>query len=403
MSGFTTNVYLVTVPDDFVPSRIKSTDPLHEPWQLTAEQREVFRKRSRESRTAREMALAGLGGAPLHEVNVSRFDPLDLMPRRESNGLTTLSLFSGGGGLDLGFERAGFSHGGSWEILEDAARTLVAARPNWHVHGGADGDVRGVDWRKFRGDVQVIHGGPPCQPFSNAGKQRGAADPRDMWPEFVRAVLEARPEAFVAENVAALATSTFTDYVAETIMAPLGKHYEIRRVILQAYEFGVPQVRRRVFFFGFQSKAAAYRFVPSAGKFRRPGSEDDGRAEAWGVRDALGLSDIGFDDVAPTIRSGLSGPRNTTSILSSVSAQRRFAALQVWPNGVAASRENASAFVAKNGHFRLAVPDVGLLQGFPESWQFVGATYMRLGQIGNSVVPPVAYAVGSSVADALLT
>jgi len=391
----------VTLSSEFVPSRIKSTDPLHEQWNLTLAEREVFRVRAREARLAKDAAAAGLGGAPLHEVNVPTFDPETLMPQQDDNELSTLSLFSGGGGLDLGFHRAGFDQRGSWEIMPDAAETLRRAHPSWSVHGGEAGDVRGVDWKPWRGNVAVLHGGPPCQPFSNAGKQRGASDPRDMWPEFVRAVLQTRPEVFVAENVAALASATFSEYVEENILQPLQRHYHIRKVLMQAYEYGVPQVRKRVVFFGFRTKTLAKRWVAPTPRYKRPGDAKSDLPAAIGARAALGLADIGFDDVSPTIRSGLSGPRNTTSILSSVSAQRRFEALQIWPNGVAASREAASAYVTKNGHFRLSVADVALLQGFPESWRFAGATYMQLGQIGNSVVPPVAYAVASSVADAL--
>lgn len=383
----------------YVPSRIKSTDPLHEPRDLTAEQREVFRLRAREARAAKDAAAeaATRGGIPLHEVNVPQLDANDLMPQLEKNTVTTLSLFSGGGGLDLGFDRAGFSHEGSWELLPDAAATLRQARPQWAVYGGEDGDVRDVDWTPYRGNIGVLHGGPPCQPFSNAGKQRGASDPRDMWPEFVRAVRQVRPEVFVAENVSALASATFSEYVEDNILGPLSKGYTIHKVLLQAYEYGVPQIRKRVVFIGFRTKTLAKRWVAPAPKYRRPTDERGQLPAAMGARQALGLPDIGFDDASPTIRSGLSGPRHTTSILSSVSAQRRFEALQIWPNGVAATREAASHYAAKNGHFRLAVPDVALLQGFPADWEFVGATYMKLGQIGNSVAPPVGYAVASSV------
>ena len=383
----------------YVPSRIRTTDPLHEPWQLTAEQRQTFRTRSKESHAAKIAALAGDGETPLHDVNIPVLDPYDLMPLRASTDKSSMSLFSGGGGLDLGFERAGFRHHSSWEILEDAGETLRQARPTWDVHSGVDGDVRGVDWARYKGEVTVLHGGPPCQPFSNAGKQRGAADPRDMWPEYVRAVLAMKPDAFIAENVAALANATFSSYVAETIMRPLSKSYIVRRVILHAHEFGVPQVRRRVVFVGFRSKQAAARWNPPVAQFSR---RDDGPLpKVAGLRASLGLPDVGFDDISPTIRSGLSGPRHTTSILNSVSAQRRFEALQIWPNGVAPTREAARAFVAKNGHFRLSVADVGLIQGFPEDWSFSGATYMKLGQIGNAVAPPMGYWVARSVADAL--
>jgi DNA (cytosine-5)-methyltransferase 1 len=344
--------------------------------------------------------LDGRGPEPVHEVNKPVFDPMLLMQPQENNGLATLSLFSGGGGLDLGFDLAGFEHLGSWEIMDEAAATLRAARPEWQVHGSGDGDVRGVDWRTYRGNVAVLHGGPPCQPFSHAGRQRGSDDPRDMWPEYVRAVKQVRPDVFVAENVAALVSAPFSTYVDETIMRPLSGLYTITPVIVQAYEFGVPQLRRRVVFFGFRSAALAKRWRPPEPRFRRPGTLDTGTAETMGLRQALGLPSIGFDDVSPTIRSTLTGPRHTTSVLSSVSAQRKFEQLQVWPNGVAATREAASAFVAKNGHFRLSVPDVALIQGFPESWQFTGAVYMQLGQIGNAGAPPVAYAVARSVASA---
>jgi DNA (cytosine-5)-methyltransferase 1 len=222
-----------------------------------------------------------------------------------------------------------------------------------------------------------------------------------MWPEFVRAVLEIGPEAFVAENVAALATRRFAAYVDDTILRPLNAAYTVHCVALQAYDFGVPQARRRIVFVGFKSAAAAKRWRPPTPTHRAVGTLDDGRPEVMGLRRALGLPDIGRDDVCPTIRSGLTGPRHTTSILNSVSAKRKFEALRVWPNGVAATREAARAYVAKNGHFRLSVPDVALLQGFPESWPFVGAVYMRLGQIGNAVAPPVGYAVARCVADAL--
>ena len=386
-----------------VPSRIASASPLHEPRALTAAERARFRESARLAREAKAAALRGEGPKPLHPINVPAFNPLELMPAQQPTGLRSLSLFSGGGGLDLGFERAGFEHAASYEIMEDAAATLVKARPDWVVYGGESGDVRGVDWRPWRGKVDVLHGGPPCQPFSHAGRQRGHLDPRDMWPEFVRAVLAIKPAAFVGENVAALAESKFADYVQQSIVEPLSGQYTVQKVILRAHDYGVPQVRRRVFFVGFRNKRVAKRYAPPTPTHFPFGSESEGSLKpGMGMRQALGLPDIGVDDLCPTIRSTLNGPRNTTSILNSVSAKRRFEKLQVWPNGVAATREAAHRFVAANGHFRLSVPDVALLQGFPEDWPFVGATYMILGQIGNAVPPPLGYQVAKSVASALV-
>ncbi|MCP9207118.1 DNA cytosine methyltransferase [Streptomyces sp. NEAU-Y11] len=342
--------------------------------------------------------MAGEGPEPIHEINVPKYRPLDLMPLREGNNLSALSLFSGGGGLDLGVERAGFNHTASFELMPEAGDTLRKARDHWAVFSGnEEGDVRGVDFKQWRGSVDLLHGGPPCQPFSNAGRQQGHLDERDMWPQFVRAVKETRPAAFIGENVPALASLKFSEYVSENILTPLSGSYRIQKIILQASDFGVPQVRRRVFFVGFRTKKMADSWkAPEPTHYWGDASIMRGQ-RCMGLREALGLPDIGVDDLSPTIRSSLTGPRHTTSILNSVAAQRKFASLEIWPNGVAADRAAARAFVAKNGHFRLSVPDVALIQGFPEDWPFVGATYMALGQIGNAVPPPLAYAVASSV------
>jgi DNA (cytosine-5)-methyltransferase 1 len=391
-----------------VPSRIPSTGEHHEPWLLTAEERAVYRERSKRSREAKRAALSGEGPAPIHPINVPRLDPGDLMPQHASTGIQALSLFSGGGGLDLGFARAGFEHVASYELLDDAAATLKKAHPEWEVFGGAEGDVRQVSWRKqWRGRVDVVHGGPPCQPFSSAGRQRGELDPRDMFPEFVRAVLELSPQAFVAENVPALASAKFAAYVDEIILRPLQGRYRIHRLELRAEHFGVPQVRRRVVFVGFKSAKTARAFLrPASTHMWNPNDELPAVREGqrcMGVREALGLPYAGFDALSPTIRSALTGPRHTTSVLNSTAARRTFEQLEIWPNGVATTREQARAFVAENGHFRLALPDVALIQGFPEWWPFVGANYMVLGQIGNAVPPPLAFGLASSVASALTT
>ncbi len=390
--------------EPFVPSRIPVAGPHHQQRLLTARQRQVFRERSTASRAAKSAALRGEGPPPLHELNHPRLDPVDLMPAVAPTGLRGLSLFSGGGGLDLGFERAGFTHAASYELLEDAAATLVGARPDWVVHGGQDGDVTMMKgrWRSWRGAVDIVHGGPPCQPFSNAGRQAGRDDVRDMWPAMVDCVKTVNPIAFVGENVPALASKKFAQYVQENIVAPLEPRYTIRMIKLRAPDFGIPQMRQRVFFIGFRRARDARRFEPP-----RPTHAYDrssltaGLAPCMGAREALGLEETGFDALSPTIRSPLTGPRHTTSILNSVAAQRTFDRLGIWPSGVALTRALAQAYVASNGNFRLSVPDVALLQGFPDDWPFVGATYMQLGQIGNAVPPPLGYAVARAVAEAV--
>ena len=382
-----------------------TTYPHHEPWNLSEEKRAAYRLMSQLSAEAKQKAMSGQGPAPVHPVNVPKLNPDTLMPNMPRNGLTALSLFSGGGGLDLGFSRAGYAHVASYEILQYAAATIDKNLGDGTVLGGDEGDVTRLsarDWRRlYRNDVALIHGGPPCQPFSFAGRQKGSADSRDMWPNFVEAVLAVEPLAFVAENVPALVAEKFAEYVRQTIELPLGEKFTIQKFELRAEMFGVPQVRRRVVFVGFRRKRDAARYAQPQPTHAPYGSSSEQLPVCMGAREALGLVDIGLDALAPTIRSSLTGPRHTTSIVSSVSAHRAWERLGIWPNGVSSSRERASLFVAKNDLFRLSVPDCALLQGFPETWHFMGATYMALGQIGNAVPPPMAYSVASSVSSVL--
>ena len=373
-------------------------------YELTDEQRDRYRATSKRSSARKQTLLRGHSeDAPIPGVKLGeRLDPNDLMPQLEDNGLTCLSLFAGGGGLDLGFERAGFGHQASFEILDICGETLRINRPTWDVRTGTDaGDVRTAAFSSFRG-VDVVHGGPPCQPFSIAGKQAGEDDPRNMWPDFIRCVLQTRPRAFIAENVPGLLDRKFESFVSGNIIAPLESSYKIFKFKLTANDFGVPQARRRVFFVGFRAARDAARWVPPTPTHGDVETLFGPILPRNTTRKSLGLPKIGYDEVAPTLRSGFTGPRNTTGVLNSKAALSVWNALNIWPNGVQSTRSKAAAYTAENGHFRMSVADCALLQGFPSEWQFSGAVYQALGQIGNSVCPPVAYSVARQVARALM-
>lgn len=380
-------------------------------YSITDKKRELYRRISHESRLAKIAAEQGLYNS-LQQINVPKLDPNELMPMLDSNGITCLSLFSGGGGLDLGFDRAGYTHCASYELIPICKETLQRNRPKWSIYGGPEeGDVSKVDWQRYRGIVDVIHGGPPCQPFSIAGEQKGKDDERNMWGEFNRAVNTIKPRAFVAENVLGLLNPKFESFVRKYILDQLNDYFIVRFEMI-ASDFGVPQRRRRVFFVGFRTKKSLSRFEtpkPTHSSAQFTSAEKDGYLSLFdesgpftmGVREALGLHDIGYDNLAPTIRSAFTGKRNTTSVLNSSAGQKSWADMGIWPNGVQTNRKKASDFPAKFEHFRLSIQDVGLIQGFPENWQFSGAVYQVLGQIGNSVVPPVGYRVAKNVAAAL--
>ncbi len=145
-------------------------------YDISDEKREEYRKISQESHIAKLGAQNGVHKR-IHEINTPVLDPGKFMPQLDDNGLTALSLFSGGGGLDLGFDRAGYKHISSYELIPICKETLTLNRPGWLVNGGPDeGDVTKVDWKHLKGKIDVIHGGPPCQPFSIAGEQKGLED-----------------------------------------------------------------------------------------------------------------------------------------------------------------------------------------------------------------------------------
>jgi DNA (cytosine-5)-methyltransferase 1 len=276
------------------------------------------------------------------------------------------------------------------------------------MYSGVDeGDVTKIDWKQYKDKIDVVHGGPPCQPFSIAGEQEGLKDDRNMWGEFSRAINIISPKVFVAENVLGLMTPKFEGFVKKYIINKLN-NYSIIKFEMHAADYGVPQIRRRVFFVGFKNVENFNKFsIPKAthswqnfnnrAKMTSLSLFDCNLPKTLGVRASLGLPNINYDNLSPTIRSGFTGKRNTTSILNSSAGQKSWGDMEIWPNGVQANRKKASAFPAKNKHFRLSVQDVALIQGFPKSWQFTGAVYQILGQIGNSVSPPVAYHVAKQV------
>jgi DNA (cytosine-5)-methyltransferase 1 len=383
-------------------SSARGTDaPWYRGWDLTEDERAVFRATTVASQAAKRRALNGECEGSKHPINQPRLDACSLMPRMPLNGLRALSLFSGGGGLDIGFDRAGYEHAASYELMVDAAAIIRKARPHWDVFGGNEGDVTRTDWSRYRDRVDILHGGPPCQPFSHAGRREGPNDSRDLIPEFVRAVKAVRPQAFLFENVLGLRTKLFAQYVDSALIRPLSRRYRLHQFCLDAADFGLPQRRRRVFIVGFRDPIVGELFQAPASTHCTGMDDDRSLPRTMGVREALGLPPIGFDAVAPTIRSGLTGPRHTTSILNSVTALKVWDRLQIWPNGVAPTRERASAYITKNGHFRLSVPDCMLIQGFPANWPIGEPVYFALGVIGNAVAPPMAYRLAISIAAAL--
>jgi DNA (cytosine-5)-methyltransferase 1 len=133
------------------------------------------------------------------------------------NNMRSAELFAGCGGLAYGTAEAGFKHALVLEIDRHACATIEMNAiegtkhfRHWPVLGV---DVRSVDFSTLGKDIDLLSGGPPCQPFSTGGRHKGPEDQRNMWPEAIRALKELRPKAFLFENVRGLLRPAFTDYL----------------------------------------------------------------------------------------------------------------------------------------------------------------------------------------------
>lgn len=166
-----------------------------------------------------------------------------------------VGLFSGAGGLDLGLSQSGFEVGACVEIDPFCCETLRTNGSEWHV---VERDIQLVPSDELmelaavkKGEATLVVGGTPCQPFSNAGKQKGIDDPRGiLFEQFVRVVGDLKPRAFLLENVPNI-MSVNKGASFRAIVAGLKETgYEITHKVLNAEEYGVPQFRRRIFFLG---------------------------------------------------------------------------------------------------------------------------------------------------------
>lgn len=154
----------------------------------------------------------------------------------------SIEFCAGAGGQALGLEKAGFHHTALVEIDPDCSKTLRLNRPSWDVRNE---DMNLFDGRPFKG-VDILTGGLPCPPFSVAGKQLGDKDERNLFPAAIRLIDEIKPKAVMIENVRGFLSPLFEDYrlFLKSEFKKLG--YTIDWRLLNASDFGVPQLRPRV-------------------------------------------------------------------------------------------------------------------------------------------------------------
>jgi DNA (cytosine-5)-methyltransferase 1 len=306
--------------------------------------------------------------------------------------MNSIEICAGAGGQALGLERAGFHHLDLVEFEAAACATLRLNRPGWHV---IEGDVRNYSATHQKG-VELVAGGVPCPPFSHAGKQLGADDERDMFPEALRLVDECRPQAVMLENVRGLLDPVFESYRANVLLTLKKLGYEGEWRLLQASDFGVPQLRPRSLLVALKKPLMRYFDWPEPGLVQAPTVGDAlydlMNAEGWRGSEVWRK---GAQSIGPTIVGG--SKKHGGPDLGPTRARKAWAALGVDGRGLA-NEPPAPDFV---GMPRLTVRMAARIQGFPDSWQLHGKKTPAYRQVGNAFPPPVARAVGTQIAAAL--
>jgi len=307
-------------------------------------------------------------------------------------GFTSIEICAGAGGQALGLEQAGFDHVDLVELDPAACQTLRINRVNWHI---TEGDLLQYSAKRWEG-VELLAGGVPCPPFSKAGKQLGSGDERDLFPKAIRLVSECKPQAVMLENVRGLLDSVFDEYRAKIIsdLKKLGYIAEWR--LLNASDFGVPQLRPRVVFVALRKNAAAYFNWPSALSSPAPtvGEALYDLMVANGWRGAKQWQERACD-IAPTLVGG--SKKHGGPDLGPTRAKKAWASIGVDGMGIADVAPEKD-FV---GMPRLTVRMAARIQGFPDHWKFSGKKTAAYRQVGNAFPPPVACAVGSQIQAAL--
>lgn len=324
---------------------------------------------------------------------------------------TSIELFAGAGGLALGLEKAGLDNILLSEINKNACETLRHNRPAWNV---IEGDVAKIDFNPYKGVVDVLTGGFPCQAFSYAGKRLGFEDARGtLFFEFARAVKEIEPLICVGENVRGLLQHEHGRTIAGmvSILDELG--YEvIPPQVLKAIFYRVPQKRERVFIVGMRKGLGL--------TFEWPSQENT----VYTLKDALKKGRLFDTDVAESM--GQSYPKNKREIMDLIPAGGYWRDLPVelqksymkgsfhlsgGKTGMArriswdepcltltcAPAQKQTERCHPNETRPFTVREYARIQTFPDEWEFMGALTAQYAQIGNAVPVNLAEAMGKAI------
>lgn len=328
--------------------------------------------------------------------------------------MTILSLFSGCGGLDLGFEKAGFEIPIANEYDKKIYETFKVNHPNTHL---IEGDIRNIAEDDFPDEIDGIIGGPPCQSWSEAGSLRGIDDARgQLFYEYIRILRKKQPKFFLAENVSGMLANRHSEAVKNILALFEDCGYDVTLTLVNAKNYGVAQERKRVFYIGFRKDLHI--------DFRFPeGSTVDNEKK-------LTLRDIIWDLQDTAVPTFPHNKHNPNAINNNEYFTGAFSPIFMSRNRVKSWDEQAFTVqasgrqcqlhpqapkmikVGKNDcrfvegkeslYRRMTIREVARVQGFPDDFQFIyqdaDDAYKM---IGNAVPVNLAYEIATAIKNTL--
>jgi DNA (cytosine-5)-methyltransferase 1 len=307
------------------------------------------------------------------------------------NRFTSIEICAGAGGQALGLEQAGFAHVVLVEIEQLACHTLKLNRPEWNV---IRENVRDFSAKEFKG-IDLFAGGVPCPPFSIAGKQLGANDERDLFPEALRLIKECNPKAVMLENVRGILDKKFSAYRASIITELNEMGYECDWSLLNASDYGVSQLRPRAILIALKKEFFKYFEWPEKQNLTLTVGEllfDEMNSLGW---DSINEWKEKANKFAPTLVGG--SKKHGGADLGPTRSRQAWAQLGIDGSGLA-DKPPINGFSQMP---KLTLRMAALVQGFPQNWQFVGKKTPAYRQVGNAFPPPVARVIGESIINAL--
>jgi len=324
-----------------------------------------------------------------------------------------IELFAGAGGLALGLEKAGFKSVLLNDFDKDACETLSSNRPRWNV---IHSDISNIDFSDYKGEIDVITGGFPCQAFSYAGNKMGFEDTRGtLFYQFARAVKETNPKVFMAENVRGLLSHDGGRTLSTILSVIEDIGYDVvDPILMKAIFHRVPQKRERLFIVGIRKDVSAFVDFISPSKYPR----------IFTLREALKKGALFRSDVPKS--TGQTYPQRKAEIMKQVPQGGYWKDL---PDGLQREFMKGSYFLGggKTGLARrlswdepsltlttapaqgqterchpeetrpLTIAEYARIQTFPDSWEFSGSTNSIYKQIGNAVPVNLGHAMGRAL------